>query len=137
MRACCSKTSQQVRRELTLTTHSTSTTFNQLVDIHHTKSHHTRQFTILQKHIKNHTAPKGLTINMQPWVQLSPKHQEEWDTGLRDCMSHLKSIQHHTEQLQRVEAKISSLLTTINTQYSKDVSTTILNIATSHKPPPK
>jgi hypothetical protein len=53
-----------------MTLNSTSTTFNQVAESHRTKPHHTRQITILQKHITNNTALKGLTITMQPWVNL-------------------------------------------------------------------
>ena len=124
------------------TTHSTTTTFHKLVELNHHKTQHTRQLTILHKHITNHTTPTGLTITLQPWVELSQKHKEAWDTSLRDCMNQLTNIlhQHHTEQLERVEEQISSLATTINNNHATDVSTTIMNIAattTYKRPRPK
>ena len=91
--------------------------------------------TSFKKHITNHTAPTSLTITMQPWIKLSQEHQTAWDASLWDCMTTLTTIlhQHHTEQLERVEEQISSLPTTIHNQYPREVSTTILDIATSHK----
>ena len=80
------------------TAHSTTTTFHKLVELNHHKSQHTRQINILNKHITNHTGPTGLTITMQPWVDLSQRHNKAWDTSLKDCMNNLTQIlhQHHT-----------------------------------------
>ena len=77
-----------------ITSNNTTTMFNKLVELHHRKNDHRRQLTILNKHITNHTAPAGLNINIQPWVQLSPKLKEAWDTGIQNCMSHLTYILH-------------------------------------------
>ena len=123
----------------TATTHTISTTVQRLVELNHLKSQHNRQLTILSKHITNHTTPSGLTITMQPWVELSQKHKEAWDSSLQDCMSTLTNIlhQHHTEQLEKVQNEISSHSSNITQQYPKDVSKTILEIATTttpHKP---
>ena len=123
----------------TTTKHTISTTVQRLVELNHLKSQHNRQLTILSKHITNHTTPSGLTITMQPWVELSHKHKEAWDNSLQICMSTLTNIlhQHHTEQLEKVQNEISSHSSTIHQQYPKDVSKTILEIATTtitHKP---
>ena len=76
---------------------------------------------------------------MQPWVELSQKHKEAWDTSLWDCMSTLLNIihKHHTEQLGRVEQQITSHTSTITRQYPKDVSKPILDFATTHHPQQK
>ena len=73
---------------------------------------------------------------MQPWVELSQKHKEAWDNSLQDCMSTLTNILHqnHTEQLEKVQNEISSHSSNITQQYPKDVSKTILEIATTTTP---
>ena len=83
----------------TATKHTISTTVQRLVELNHLKSQHNRQLTIFSKHIANHITPSGLTITMQPWVELSQKHKEAWDNSLQDCMSTLTNILHqrHTE----------------------------------------
>ena len=118
-------------------THHTTTIFNKLVELNHRKNDHQRQLTILNKHITNHTAPAGLNISVQPWVQLSPKLKEAWDTGIRDCMSHLTNIlhQHHSEESSKIEAQISSLSTDLNDNLPQGLSSTLIHIASTHKPP--
>ena len=130
------KTPQTPHITSTATTHTISTTVQRLVELNHLKSQHNRQLTILSKHITNHTTPSGLTITMQPWVELSQKHKEAWDNSLQDCMSTLTNIlhQHHTEQLEKVQNEISSHSSNITQQYPKDVSKTILGIATTTTP---
>ena len=67
--------STTIPQTTTTTTHSTITTYHKLVELNHQKAQHTRQIALLHKHITNHKTPTGLTITMQPWVQLSQKHQ--------------------------------------------------------------
>ncbi|CAB3978644.1 Hypothetical predicted protein [Paramuricea clavata] len=118
-------------------THHTTTIFNKLVELNHCKNDHQRQLAILDKHITNHTAPAGLNISVQPWVQLSPKLKEAWDTGIQDCMSHLTNIlhQHHSEESSKIDAQISSLSTDLNDNLPQGLSTTLIHIASTHKPP--
>ena len=122
-----------------ITSNNTTTMFNKLVELHHRKNDHRRQLTILNKHITNHTAPAGLNINIQPWVQLSPKLKEAWDTGIQNCMSHLTYIlhQHHSEESSKIDGQISSLSTKLNDNLPQELSSTIIHIASTHKPPSK
>jgi hypothetical protein len=116
-------------------TSTTSTKFDKLVALHQQKENHQRQLSILTKHISNRTAPTGLTINAQPWVQLSPKLKEAWDIGIRDCMSHLTTIlhQHHTEELTKIQEQISSLSSALTKDLPQEVSSTLIHIASTHK----
>ncbi|CAB4013050.1 Hypothetical predicted protein, partial [Paramuricea clavata] len=122
-----------------ITPNNTTTMFNKLVELHHHKNDHQRQLTILNKHITNHTAPAGLNISIQPWVQLSPKLKEAWDTGIQNCMSHLTDIlhQHHSEESSKIDGQISSLSTKLNDNLPQELSSTIIHIASTHRPPSK
>ncbi|CAB3999151.1 Hypothetical predicted protein, partial [Paramuricea clavata] len=103
-------------------TNNTTTMFNKLVELNHHKNDHQQQLTILNKHITSHTAHAGLKISMASGTA---------------CPTSDILHQHHSEESSKTDGQISSLSTNLNDNLPQELSSTIIHIASTHKPPSK
>ena len=83
-----------------------------------------------------HQAHIQLNCTHWPHHQCTTLEGGAWDTSIQDCMSHLTTIlhQHHTDELTKIQEHISSPFSALTKDLPQEVSSTLIHIASTHKP---